>query len=188
MVMIGNVVVTDEALGECFACDLAACRGGCCVHGGDGPPLTAEEAVCLADSAADLDQFMDEAGRAAVRKHGPVLKDATGTHTVPLIAGGRCAFALEIESVVSCGIQQAHEARKIPWPKPVSCHLYPLRIVEKPPFSVVTCDLWDICGPARERGRREGVPLLRFCAAALERRFGREFVEETRHTFVEVRW
>ncbi len=179
MLAIQNTLVSLDLLERHFVCDLNACKGACCVKGDAGAPLTDEEIDLLEDIVDDILPFLDDEGKAMIGKKGVFEIDVDGDKGTALLENGRCAFALiDDNGLVSCGIEKAEQAGAIGFKKPISCHLYPVRITEYKEYDAVNYNKWDICKPACDCGAKLNVPLFKFLKEALTRKFGNEWYEE----------
>ena len=177
MIEIDGKIVSDDILTECFACDISQCRGECCVEGDSGAPLDAGEAEILEAEFCRYRKYMAPEGIAAVEEQGFMVVDADGDCTTPLVDGAECAYSYRNgDGVTLCAIERAYLAGECGFRKPVSCHLYPIRLIN---FSNGTVGLdyhrWSICRPAGENGRRIGRPLYESLREPIVRRFGEEF-------------
>lgn len=179
MLAIQNTLVSLDLLEKYFVCDLSACKGACCVKGDAGAPVTDDEINLLEDIIDDILPYLDEEGKAMIAKKGVFEIDVDGDKGTALLDDGRCAFALVDDAgMVSCGIEKAEKAGDINFKKPISCHLYPVRITEYKEYDAVNYDKWDICKPACECGAKLDVSLFRFLKEALIRKYGKEWYEE----------
>lgn len=179
MLAIQKTLVSLDLLERHFVCDLSACKGACCIKGDAGAPLTEEEIDLLENIVEDILPFLDEEGKAMIAKKGVFEIDVDGDKGTALLENGRCSFALVDENgMVSCGIEKAEMAGKVNFKKPISCHLYPVRITEHQAYDAVNYNKWDICKPACDCGVKLDVPLFRFLKDALTRKYGKEWYEE----------
>ncbi len=179
MLAIQNTLVSLDLLERHFVCDLNACKGACCVKGDAGAPLTDEEIDLLENIIEDIFPYLDEKGKAMIARKRVFEIDVEGDKGTALLEDGRCAFALVDESgLVSCGIEKAQKDGVIDFKKPISCHLYPVRITVYKEYDAVNYDKWDICKPACDCGARLNVPLFRFLKDALTRKYGQQWYEE----------
>tara|TARA_R110000868_G_scaffold308015_1_gene569634 strand:+ start:255 stop:833 length:579 start_codon:yes stop_codon:yes gene_type:complete len=179
MFAIQNTLVSLDLLEKYFVCDLNACKGTCCIKGDAGAPLTMEEINLLEDIIDDILPYLDEEGKAMVAQKGVFEIDVDGDKGTSLLDSGRCAYALvDDNGMVSCGIEKAKNAGAIDFKKPISCHLYPVRITEYESYDAVNYNKWDICKPACDCGAKLDVPLFRFLKEALTRKYGNEWYEE----------
>lgn len=173
MIIMDNIVVSEDFLKARFICDLPRCKGDCCVKGDAGAPLEDSEISLLEDNIDNIKPFMSQQGIAIVEQSGVFDYDENGNFVTPLINDRECAFTGFHENGVSyCTIEKAYEAGKSSFRKPVSCHLYPLRLVEKDGFVHINYHRWSICVPAIRKGEASGVALYCFLKEALVRRFG----------------
>jgi hypothetical protein len=179
MIIVDDVLVTDGVLQQGFVCKLDACKGACCVAGDAGAPLTADEAALLDNLLPKLKPFLTPKGLAAIQRQGAwVLGEDREPETPLLAAGQACAYATYAEDGTAlCGIEQAWKAGAVDFQKPISCHLYPIRVQEGQPFEVLHYHYWDICSPACNHGAQMGVPIYRFVANALVRKYGQAWYD-----------
>ncbi len=176
MIEIDDKIVSLDLLRECFVCDLGRCKGICCVEGNAGAPLEIEEVDTLEEEYDNYKPYMKPAGVEAVERQGFMVVDDDGDYCTPLIDDAECAYSFEENGVTYCAIERAYREGKCSFPKPVSCHLYPIRLVR---FSNGTVGLnyhrWSICRDAVECGRKLGVPVYKALREPIVRRFGEEF-------------
>jgi hypothetical protein len=178
MLQIGETIVSLDLLEKHFICNLLACKGSCCVHGDAGAPLTRKEIETLEKEYYLIKPFITTRGAETIDKEGIWLTDQEGDQVTPLIDGGECAFTIFEDGEARCGIEKAWEQGVITFRKPISCHLYPVRVKEYKGFTAVNYDRWDICKPALLLGEEKGVPLFRFLEQPLIRKFGEEWYQE----------
>ena len=176
MLLIDNVLVHDEVLQEYFACNLHACHGACCVEGDGGAPLSPAEAELLPSLRPQLNAYLTPEGKAALDDQGAYTETLDGELETPLIGrGGPCAYVVYENGTALCGIEKAWLAGAVTFRKPLSCHLYPIRVDERPPYQVLRYDRWDICAGGCQRGASEKIPLYIFLKEALTRTYGAEW-------------
>ena len=176
MIEIDDKIVSLDLLRESFACDLGACKGACCVEGNAGAPLEMDEVDTLEEEYENYKPYMTPEGIAEVERQGFMVVDADGDYTTPLVDDAECAYSYCENGVTLCAIERAWADGKTSFRKPVSCHLYPIRVVN---FSNGTVGLnyhrWDVCAGARVCGKRLGIPVYRSLREPIIRRFGEEF-------------
>jgi hypothetical protein len=178
MIPIGKTMVSDELIEETFVCDLARCRGACCVEGESGAPLEDGELAPLQDNYERIAPYMTKEGRRAVKEQGLYTVDSDGDIVTPLVGDrGACAYAVFENGIAACAIEKAHAEGRSDFQKPVSCHLYPVRITKYRNYEAVNYHAWSVCAPACALGRSLQVPVYRFVAAALVRRFGQAWYD-----------
>ncbi len=179
MFAIQNTIVSQELLSKKFVCDLAACKGACCVAGDSGAPLSVKEALVLEEIYEDVKPFMNEKGIKTVEELGTSVTDKDGDLGTPLVAGRECAYTVfEADGKASCAIEKAWLAGKVEFQKPVSCHLYPVRVTEYEGFDAVNFHEWDICKPACNCGEKLDVQVFKFLKTPLIRKFGEDWYKE----------
>ncbi len=178
MIVIDNVIVSDEIVTEKFVCNLAACHGSCCVEGDEGAPLDENEIGVIEDDLDEIMPFMTEAGKEVVRKNGVFDYGIAGEYVTPLVNDKECAFVYFENNIAFCAIERAFNEGKIEFQKPVSCHLYPIRITKYPDYDAVNYHRWPICKPAIQNGKALGVPIYKFLEVPLKRKYGRAWYEK----------
>lgn len=184
MILVGNAVISDDIKDQFFVCDLEKCKGACCVEGDAGAPLEDEETKIIEEIYPIVKDYITQEGRDAIAAQGTWVIDKEGDKGTPTIGENReCAYALYDEKgILKCGIEQAYLDGKIAYKKPISCHLYPIRVKKYDGFEALNYDRWDICSAACVLGTKLGVPVYKFLKDALIRKFGedwyRELVEE----------
>ncbi|MBO4447224.1 MAG: DUF3109 family protein [Bacteroidales bacterium] len=181
MIQIGDILVSEDVVSEYFACDYAACKGACCIEGDGGAPLEEEEAlVLLEENYPHCSPLMRSEGRETIDRDGFFTIDRDGDMVTPLCASdGACAFlCASSENGARCALETCFEKGLTKWRKPVSCSLYPIRLTRLTGGgTALNLHKWNICAPAYEKGRREGVKVYRFLEKPLRERFGDEFYD-----------
>lgn len=185
MIAIENTVVSEDVFDKKFVCDLTACKGQCCVSGDSGAPLDKDELELLDEVYESVKPYMTDKGINAVEKYGTYVKDADGDYTTTLVsAGAECAFVyFDEQQIAKCAIEKAYLDEKIAWKKPISCHLYPIRITAYKDYDAVNYHSWEICKPACECGSKLDVPVFKFLKEPLIRKYGEEWYNELSNVF-----
>lgn len=182
MLIINGTLVSEDVVEEMFACDLHACKGACCVEGDYGAPLEKEEMEYLVQYKDKIMDNLPENSKAYLREHpGFEFYEAYNTWGTSCHEDGSCVFMTRNEAgIAMCGIEKTSREEKIPFQKPISCHLYPIRISsnEISGFEAWNYDRWEICAAACVRGKRESIPLYQFVKDAIIRKKGMAFYEE----------
>jgi hypothetical protein len=179
MILIDDTVISEDVADEFFVCDLAKCKGACCVEGDLGAPLEEEELAIIERIQGDIAPFLSPDGLAEIAKQGTWVKDEDGDFSTPIIEGRECVYALYDEKgYLKCGIEQAYFSGKTDFRKPISCHLYPIRVKDFSEFTAVNYDKWDICNDACTLGKELQVPVYKFVKEALVRKFGEDWYLE----------
>ena len=181
MVLVQDVIVSEDVLEQQFLCNLNACKGACCWEGDWGAPLSKEEMKILEAIYEDIKPFLDEKGIEVIEEKGHYdffeIPQDFGT---PLLRNGACAYlTFEENGIAKCGIEKAYEAGATDFKKPISCHLYPIRITENETgFKAMNYDKWDLCKAACALGKKEQLPVYKFLKEAIIRKYGAAFYEE----------
>jgi len=179
MIVIENTVISDDIIEELFLCNLDQCKGACCVEGDLGAPLTEEEMGIIPKIYKEIEPFLTKIGKEAIKKDGYFLKDWEGDFSTPTINGKECAYAIyNKKGVLECGIEKAFDEGKTDFKKPISCHLYPIRLTKYNHYTAVNYDRWLICSSACSFGKKKNMPLYKFLKEALVRRFGQEWYDK----------
>ncbi|MFM2016458.1 MAG: hypothetical protein RL007_114 [Bacteroidota bacterium] len=179
MIEIGKTLVSLDVVEKQFVCDLNACKGACCIHGDSGAPLEDGEETILEEIYDDVEPYLTEKGKKAIKKYGKWLVDSDGDKVTPLVGGDKeCAYTIFENDIAFCGIEKAYRDGKVKWAKPVSCHLYPIRITNGKRNVLVNYEKWDICKPACACGEKLQVPVYKFVKNALIRKFGKDWYQQ----------
>ncbi len=176
MVEIDKTLVSDDVFQKRFLCDLSACKGACCVEGDSGAPLEAEEIDILEDILDDIKPYMRQEGIDRVDETGVFTIDEDGEYVTPLVNNAECAFVqFDKSGIAKCAIEMAFRDGKVDFPKPISCHLYPIRLNELKDFTAVNYHHWPVCDPARACGAKLDVKVYKFLKEPIIRKFGEEY-------------
>jgi len=178
MIKIDDVLVSDDIRDIHFACNLSACHGDCCVEGDAGAPLEEDEISILEDYIDAIKPYMSEKGREVIELLGVFDYDTDASYVTPLVNNSECAFVYFEDGISFCAIEKAWLEGKIKFRKPVSCHLYPVRLKKIGDFTAVNYEKWSICKPALILGKEKGVPLYKFLKEPLIRKFGKVWYRE----------
>ena len=181
MIVIDNKLVSDEIIEEQFVCDLNKCKGGCCVDGDAGAPLSKEELKHLDEVYDAVLPYLDEENKKQLVKQGKYVYDKEFGWVTPTIESKVCVYGMtDAKGIVKCGIEQAYNDGKVNWKKPISCHLFPIRVKlskNKVTESVNYEPREDLCSAACTLGKKLKVPVYVFLKDALVRKYGTEFYE-----------
>lgn len=180
MIAIDNTLISEEIFDKQFVCDLNACKGACCVKGDYGAPLEKEELEIIDKIYDKVTPYMTPAGIAAVEKQGRYLLYEKKEWVTPLIKGKECAYTyFEKDGTAKCAIEQAYYDGKVDWKKPISCHLYPIRITkQRTGTEAINYDRWSICKAACKLGESLKVPVYKFLKESLTRKYGEEWYKQ----------
>ena len=179
MLEIQNTLVSLDLAEQFFCCDLDSCLGECCIEGDAGAPITEEEKKKIEEILPEIHDELLPAAKREIDSNGVAYIDEEGDLVTSIIDGRNCVFTCyEAGGMCHCAIERAYRQGRIDFCKPVSCHLYPLRLTEYPTFTAVNYHRWKICKCAELLGRKNGVRLYQFLKGPLERRFGKEWYAE----------
>lgn len=176
---IQDKVVSIDLFEKKFVCDLTACKGACCIEGDAGAPLTFEEVSIMEDDLEKIKPFMRPEGIAAVEETGVFYMDWDNEPVSTLVNEKECAFVnFDDKGTALCAIEQAHKAGKTEFKKPISCHLYPIRVKKYNEFTALNYNEWNICKSACACGDKLDVKVYKFLKEPIVRAFGEEFFTE----------
>jgi len=169
MIQIDDKLISEDIFAEEFVCNLTKCKGACCVEGDVGAPL---------DNIYDkIKPYLTEAGIQALDEQGTWTTDPSdGMYVTPMIEGAECAYVtFDKNGITKCGIEKAYEDGAVDWQKPISCHLYPIRVTEYSTFTALNYHEWPICSDACTLGKELQVPVYKFLKNPITRKYGEDF-------------
>lgn len=173
MIQVDDVLLSDELFQRYFVCDLASCKGACCVEGSAGAPLTFDEIGIIEENLDAILPFLTSEGVKSIENSGVFYVDTDGEYVTTLNNGKECAFTtFDKNGVAKCGIEEAHRAGALGFKKPISCHLYPIRISKLKFHEALNYHKWGICAPACECGSKLKVKVYQFLKEPLIRKYG----------------
>jgi hypothetical protein len=184
VIIIDDKIVTDDVAEVCFQCDLNACKGACCVEGDEGAPLEEDEISIIEDYIDKIKPYMTEPGIKVINQLGVFDYGADGNYVTPLVNGGACAFVYLENGIALCAIESAFRNNEIDFAKPLSCHLYPIRLKDlkskKPEerLTAINYHKWHICKPALKNGKKLNLPIYKSLKEPLIRAFGKAWYDE----------
>lgn len=178
MIEIDNTIISLDIIEKEFSCNLFACKGICCVEGDSGAPLTDEEATILEKELDNILPYVDSEHVDTLRKNGVYYVDRDGEKVTMLHNKAQCAFVKTSNGISSCGIELAYKENLASIPKPISCHLYPIRIKKFYQYEALNYDVWDICSDAVCKGKKEGIKIYEFLKQPLIRKYGEKWYSE----------
>ena len=180
LIEVKDKVVSTLLFENKFVCDLNACKGACCIEGDSGAPIKLEEIDILEEDLEKIKPYMRQEGIDAVEKTGVFYMDRWDNEPVTTLVNGKeCAFVyFDENNITKCAIEQAHKDGKTEFKKPISCHLYPIRVQKYTDFQALNYSEWDICKPACECGSKLDVKVYKFLREPIVRAFGQEFFDE----------
>ena len=173
MFQLGKTIVSEDIVEKDFVCNLSKCKGACCVEGESGAPLEKKEIDILKEIYPKVKPLLREEGIQAIEQQGTSVVSDFGELETPLVNGSECAYLIfDKNKIAKCGIEEAYHQKLVTWKKPISCHLYPIRVKDYSEFSAVNYHKWDICDDACTLGKELQLPVYKFVKEALIRKFG----------------
>jgi hypothetical protein len=179
MIQIGDTIITLDVFREKFLCDFSLCRGLCCVEGDAGAPVGEEETMQLEKALPVVWDDLSVAAREVIRKQGVCYRDEDGDFVISIVDGKDCVFTCyDAKGYCRCAIEKAYRMGKTTFYKPVSCHLYPVRISGTDSCQAVNYHRWGVCKAAVLLGEKKNIPVYKFLKEALIRKFGENWYAE----------
>ncbi len=178
MIIHENTLISDEVLKEFFACNIQACKGACCIEGDKGAPVTKEEVVEIEQIMEPILEELSDEHVQFIKENGFYEEDDDGELVTTCLNDGKCCFVVEQPNgILGCGIENAYYKNKIDFVKPISCHLYPVRIKDYDSYTALNYHQWYLCSDACTKGQSEQIKVYEFVESALRRKFGDEWFE-----------
>lgn len=179
MFQIGETIVSLDIITENFLCDLTACKGECCIEGDSGAPIEDIEVDILNEILPAVWDDLSIKAQKVINEQGVVYKDRDGDMVTSIVDNKDCVFTYyDGAHTCKCAIEKAYKEGKIDFYKPISCHLYPVRLEKYKDFIAINYHRWKICKAAVALGKAEGLKIYRFLKEPLIRCFGEEWYEE----------
>lgn len=186
MIVVENIYISDDILENYFVCDLIKCKGACCVEGESGAPLEKEELQQIEEVFEKVKPYLLPEGLAEIEKQGFFVEEAKDTFATPTINGKECVYAYyDDKGFLKCAFETAFQQGKINFPKPISCHLYPARLLKLEKEEAINYHRWHICEPACHKGASLKIPLYEFLKVPLIRKYGETWYEKLLQTIAE---
>lgn len=179
MIQIDDTIVALDVIEDNFLCDLSVCMGECCVEGESGAPLENDEVKILEEILPLVWDDLSPKARKVIDAQGVAYKDTDGEMVTSIVNGKDCVFTYYDEKgICKCAIEKAYHEGKTNFYKPISCHLYPIRLQQYREFTAVNYHKWSICQAAIALGKKEGLKIYQFLKTPLIRRFGQAWYDE----------
>ena len=188
MLQIDDAIVSLDVLDECFVCDLSSCKGICCIEGDAGAPLEVDEVTKLEEILPLIWDDLTQKSKDVITQQGVSYIDEDGEPVTSIVDGKECVFTYtDSNGVCKCAIEKAYREGKIDFYKPISCHLYPIRLQKYEEFTAVNYHRWKVCDCARTLGGNLKVPVYKFLKEPLVRKFGAQWYEQLEIAAVELK-
>ncbi|MDH6354040.1 hypothetical protein M2132_000360 [Dysgonomonas sp. PH5-45] len=179
MIQIDDTIISLDIVEENFLCNLSACKGECCVDGDSGAPLEPEEVKLLEEALPHVWDSLSPQAQALIKEQGVAYKDRDGDMVTSIVNGKDCVFTYyDSDGTCKCAIEKAYREGRIGFYKPVSCHLYPIRLGKYREFTALNYHRWRVCKAAVELGNQKGLKIYQFLKEPLIRRFGQKWYDE----------
>ncbi len=179
MIEIGKTILSLDVIESKFCCDLDQCKGACCIEGDSGAPVTTEEAETIERLYPDFREYLSAENQAEISRQGFSLIDQDGDLVTPIVGKNECVFTFVNEKGITlCAIERAFFEKNTGFRKPVSCHLFPIRITEYKRFDGVNYEKLKICKPGRMCGKSNNLPLWKYLKEPLVRKYGESWYQE----------
>ncbi len=179
MLQIDNTIISLDLLEERFVCDLISCKGICCVEGDAGAPLEQNEIEKLEKVLPEVWNDLPKSSQKVIKKQGVSYIDDDGEPVTSIVDDKECVFAYREKSGIwKCAIEKAYREGRVDFYKPISCHLYPVRLQKYEELTAVNVHRWNVCECARTNGKNLNVPVYQFLKEPLIRQFGTEWYEQ----------
>ncbi|WP_241558076.1 DUF3109 family protein [Maribellus luteus] len=179
VIEVGRALLSDDIIEEHFLCDVLKCKGACCIEGDSGAPLTDEEAIQIEKDYPLFEEYLPQKHKKEVEKQGYSVIDSDGDLVTPLVNNRQCVYSFYNDNgILQCAVEKAYFEGKIKFRKPISCHLFPIRITEYRDFDAVNYQQLRICKPGRQCGASQKLPLYKFLKEPLIKKYGEEWYKE----------
>jgi hypothetical protein len=178
MIEIDNTIVSLDVINTHFFCDTEACKGACCVEGDSGAPLDISEINEIQKNIHIIEKYLSEKSKKLISELGFYYTDNDNDKVTQLHHNKECVFVFFENNIAKCAIEKAYYNDKISIQKPISCHLYPIRIKQYHLFTAINYHSWDICHPARSKGKKNNIFVFEFCKDALCKKFGNNWYKK----------
>jgi hypothetical protein len=179
MLELQGYLISEDIIEKNFVCNLDKCKGECCRAGDTGAPLDEDEIPVMAELIETVMPYLPKKSQTKIEKEGFWKRDDDYELVTNFHATGECVFVFYDEKkVLKCGFEQAYYDGKIKWKKPVSCHLYPIRVERLKNHTALNYHKWKICSDACKLGKELKVPIYQFVKDGIVRKFGQKFYDE----------
>ncbi|MFC2097430.1 DUF3109 family protein [Bacteroidota bacterium] len=178
MIQIGKTIISLDIIEKHFICDLVKCKGQCCVYGDSGAPLEKVESEILDDIYEIIEEYLDDGGIETIKRQGKHIIDMDGDNVTPLVNNKECAYCVIEDGITKCAIEKAYYDGKTEFIKPISCHLFPVRITEYKKFDAINYKPIGHCICAKDLGKKNKTRVFEFLKEPLIRKYGEKWFDE----------
>lgn len=188
MIQIDDTIISIDCLSEKFCCDLDACAGACCIEGDAGAPVDLDEVEELEAALPVVWNDLSASAQTVIDKQGVAYTDEEGDLVTSIVNGKDCVFTCYDEKgCCFCALEKAYRAGKTNFYKPLSCHLYPIRLKKIGDMTALNYHRWDVCKAAVCKGEQLNLPVYRFLKEPLIRCFGQAWYDELEKAVEELK-
>lgn len=186
MIKVDDCLVSEDVIEKSFACNVEACKGVCCIEGDAGAPIEPSEIDAIQKNIEAIKDEMDDVGIETLNSRGFSEKDPFDQMLVTTCKPNKeCVFVVRKNGILNCAIELANQKKSFNFQKPISCHLYPIRVDKYNEFYALNYHRWSICADACTKGAKEDIKVYQFAQNALERKFGKEWYENLKNSIQE---
>jgi hypothetical protein len=186
MIKVDDCLVSEDVIEKSFACNVEACKGVCCIEGDAGAPIEPSEIDVIRQNIEQIKDEMDDVGIETLNSRGFSEKDPFDQMLVTTCKPNKeCVFVVRKKGILNCAIELANQKKSFDFQKPISCHLYPIRVDKYNDFYALNYHRWSICADACTKGEKEDIKVYQFAQNALERKFGKEWYKNLKKTIQE---
>jgi hypothetical protein len=182
MIIVGDCLVSEDVVEKKFACNVSACKGACCIEGDTGAPLDEDELDIIDAHMDTIKTEMDQKGLEILNAIGFYEDDPFGEKVTTCKPNNECVFVVKKDGILNCAIEIANQKYAFGYAKPISCHLYPIRVSKFNEYHALNYHKWSICADACEKGQTEDIKIFEFAKDALVRKFGEKWYKEMKFT------
>jgi len=186
MIKVDDCLVSEDVIEKSFACNVEACKGVCCIEGDAGAPIEPSEIDAIQQNIEAIKDEMDDVGIETLNSRGFSEKDPFDKMLVTTCKPNKeCVFVVRKNGIINCAIELANQKKSFNFQKPISCHLYPIRVDKYNEFYALNYHRWSICADACTKGAKEDIKVYQFAQNALKRKFGKEWYENLKNSIQE---
>ncbi len=181
MIVINNILISEDVIDKQFVCDLGKCKGGCCEDGAAGAPLDKDELKIITDVYENVKPYLTKAAVAEIGKKGFYVYDSEFEWVTPTLDSDKdiCVYGIrDDDGIIKCAFEQAYNDGVIGWKKPVSCHLYPIisKRGKHGDYERVNYEPREqMCSPGCLFGEKLKMPVYQFLKEPIIRKYGEDF-------------
>lgn len=180
----GNTLISSEIFENEFVCNLDKCKGACCIEGNRGAPIERHEIDKIKTDIEAILPYMESRQKALLDKEGFYEGEDDDDLATTCLPTGECVFVYKENGILGCAIEKAYNEGKTDFKKPISCHLYPIRLGKIGDMESINYHRWSICKDACTLGKKLNVPVYQFLEAPLIRKYGKDWYQELNQIYL----